>query len=111
MTKFRVVLDRKMTIWHRTKFDSIEADSLEEAQKLALKYDEGQSDAINEGAVHIDTEYLYDTAEAMTVAENYAAGSNEHLLAGTGLLETENLDSWAVVEFEENLNYKENDNT
>jgi hypothetical protein len=37
MEKFDFHLDKKITCWHRTKFE-IEAETLEEAKKLAIDY-------------------------------------------------------------------------
>ena len=70
MESFDFYLDTKVTTWYRTPFE-IEANSLEEAQKLAIDYvkDDGHS---TQSWEHID-----DTIEVMEPGDNGGQATEE----------------------------------
>lgn len=93
---FKITKDTKHTIWHRAIY-KVEADSMEEAKKKIEREDIDSE----------HSEWLYDTIEPISLEENYAMATSEHLLAGTGLLETDAKDGYYdVVEYPEELNYE-----
>jgi hypothetical protein len=83
MESFDFYLDTKVTTWYRTPFE-IEAESLEEAQKLAVKFIENgdhteigwhQVDDTTEGIVPEEngnepTEELYDNSTGNVIWDN-----------------------------------------
>ena len=77
MESFDFYLDTKVTTWYRTPFE-IEANSLEEAQKLAIDYvkDDGHS---TQSWEHID-----DTIEVMEPGDNGGQSTEELYYNGTG---------------------------
>ena len=63
METFDFYLDTKVTTWYRTPFE-IEAESLEEAQKLAIEFIDKDRHS------EISWEHIDDTIEVMSVKEN-----------------------------------------
>jgi DNA-directed RNA polymerase subunit F len=98
--KFKVTLDQKHTIWHRTVAE-IEANSLEEAQKELIKAIEGDESTVK--AVDINTEYIYDTAEMLSPKENLAISEADRLMPDDNEIDLEGANT---TEFPEELNYK-----
>ena len=98
--RFKVVLDKKVIIWHRTSAD-IEADSLEEAKQKLLEYNDGTANFMPE---HITTGYLYDTMEELTQRENCLMAESHELDLDHELLK--NIDDYPVEEFPDQLNYQ-----
>ncbi len=76
MKSYSFYIDRKGTIWERTDF-TIEANSIEEANKKALEYMQGTEDQND------DIEYLSETFEHMTLEQNEGC-STEQLFTGKG---------------------------
>jgi hypothetical protein len=87
MKTFNFEVDQKVTMWHRTSVD-VEAESLEEAKekmKVFAKKEHEYSDVaeiLEEESIPVNydfltTEYLYDTAEGMTIEENNNAPTIE----------------------------------
>lgn len=70
METFDFYLDTKVTTWYRTPFE-IEANSLEEAKELAIKFvkEDKHSD--------IPWEHLDDSVEPMPIEENDYQSTNE----------------------------------
>ena len=63
METFDFYLDTKVTTWYRTPFE-IEAESLEEAQKLAIEFIDKDRHS------EISWEHIDDTIEVMSVQDN-----------------------------------------
>lgn len=63
METFDFYLDTKVTTWYRTPFE-IEANSLEEAKELAIKFVKEDEHS------NISWEHLDDSIEAMPISEN-----------------------------------------
>ena len=70
LTTFNFFLDTKVTDWYRTAFE-IEADSLESAKELAIKFVE------NDHHGEIPWEQIDCTIEIMSVKENGGASTEE----------------------------------
>lgn len=70
MKQYSFHIDRKGTIWERTDF-TINADSIEEANKKALEYIQGTEESNDE------IEYLSETFEPMTPEENEGFSTEE----------------------------------
>ena len=103
MKKYNVVLDTKLTIWHRTTA-TVEANSLEEAQKKLAEYHDGSSDL---DPNEVETEYLYGTVEPLSVVENYAAANIDILMPDyENVLTSEDKETNKVQDFPEELNYE-----
>ena len=81
MERFEFYQDEKMTIWHRTKF-YVEAENEEQAAEIVRKACEDaliKCDVVDELGRVYDDEYLYETAEPMTVEENEGCATIEVL--------------------------------
>ena len=63
MESYSFYLDTKVTTWYRTPFE-IEANSLEEAKELSIKFVE------RDGQSEISWEQVDDTTELMSVGDN-----------------------------------------
>lgn len=79
MESYSFYLDTKVTTWYRTPFE-IEANSLEEAQKLAIDYveDDGHS---TQSWEHID-----DTVEVMEPGDNGGQPTEELYYEPVGIM-------------------------
>jgi hypothetical protein len=77
MPKFNVTYDRKHTVWHRSTA-VIDAETMEEAQKLLVEETEGENHGID-----ISGHWLVDSCEAMSERENYAMSILDSLVVGT----------------------------
>ena len=80
MTRFDLIVDRKVEIWRRDKI-SIEAECLEEAVQKALNYDyiSEDSEYLYETECPTDPVYPYPTIEVMDehgniLKDNYGGG-------------------------------------
>jgi len=84
METFDFYLDTKVTTWYRTPFE-IEANSLEEAQKLAIDYvkDDGHS---TQSWEHID-----DTIEVMEPGDNGGQPTEELYYEPVGIMIWDNI--------------------
>jgi hypothetical protein len=80
MEKFEIYLDTKTTIWTRSS-NVIEAESLEEATKIAIeKYESGNYfDDFDSGCEY---EHLYESEEQMSVEENGGNATEELYVEG-----------------------------
>lgn len=71
MAKFHFVQDRKCTIWVRDNFD-VEADTKDEAiAKVKEAWKNRDTTCEDLEFETYDREYMYDTVENMTIADNY----------------------------------------
>jgi hypothetical protein len=76
--EFHFNLDEKRIVWHRVKF-SIEAETLEEAQSIAIKMVD-EADEVD----FYHSDFLFDTEEMMSVEENNGEPTMELLCQKTG---------------------------
>lgn len=92
MKKFNLNIDQKVTIWHRTSI-VIEANSLEEATEkmkvfgsIESQFDDVCDTLIDENIITdrtlLETEYLYDAVENISIEENGNAPTIEVLYDG-----------------------------
>lgn len=72
---FDFVVDRKCTVWERTRF-SIEAESLEQAKEILRNASEEQREHLTY-ADHYECEVMHDTVEMMTPQENNGRATEE----------------------------------
>jgi len=96
MKKYKVVFDKKHTMWHRTTAE-IEANSLKEAQDML------KDDIID--YKFTNTEWLYDTCEYILEKENYVMSRCDDFLPDDNWDKEEN-GYYEVEEFPEELNYR-----
>lgn len=75
MKSFTVYFDQKVTVWSRTKFLHIEAESKEEAVAKA-------KEKFNEQGDIDDYEILYDTEHQLSPGENNGNPTEEWLVDG-----------------------------
>lgn len=66
---FDFVVDRKCTVWERTRF-SIEAESLEQAKEILRNATDEERCELVYADSHYECEYLYETVEMMTPEQN-----------------------------------------
>lgn len=72
---FDFVVDRKCTVWERTRF-SIEAESLEQAKEILRNATEEQRENLTH-ADYYECELMHDTVEAITPQENGGQATEE----------------------------------
>jgi len=94
MKKFRVTKDIKCSIWDRHTY-TVEAETLEQAKKKIER----------ENISPDDVKFISESCEPLSHEENYALNASEHLLAGTGLMETD-AEGYETIKYPEELNYE-----